>query len=55
MKYSCTIEINVPIERVVALWQNEDHFKEWQDGFESIEHLEGIPHTKGHGNNKCPV
>lgn len=47
MKYTCTIEINAPLEKVVALWENEGHFKDWQDGFESIEHLEGIPHTKG--------
>jgi len=46
MKYICSIEIDGPIEKVVALWENEAHFKDWQDGFESIEHLEGIPHTK---------
>jgi len=47
MKYTCTVKIDAPIERVVALWENEQNFKEWQDGFESIEHLEGIPDTKG--------
>lgn len=47
MKYTCSVEIDAPIEKVVALWENEAHFGEWQDGFESIEHLEGIPNTKG--------
>ena len=47
MKYSCSIEINAPIDKVIRLWENEEHFKEWQEGFESIEHLEGTPHTKG--------
>lgn len=47
MKYTCFVEIDAPIEKVVALWENEAHFGEWQDGFESIEHLEGISNTKG--------
>ena len=47
MKYTCTIEINLPIDQVVQLWKNEDHFKEWQDGFQSIEHLSGAPNSKG--------
>lgn len=46
MKYTCSVEIDAPIEKVVALWENEAHFGEWQDGFKSIEHLEGIPNTK---------
>jgi len=47
MKYSCTVHINLPITKVVALWENESHFKEWQDGFKSIEHLSGLPNRKG--------
>lgn len=46
MKYTCSIQINAPLETVVALWENEAYFKEWQDGFESITHFEGIPNTK---------
>ncbi len=41
MKYTCTVDINLPIDKVVALWEDENHFKKWQDGFQSIEHLEG--------------
>ncbi len=47
MKYTCSVDINLPIDKVVALWDNENNFKEWQDGFESIEHLEGKLNTKG--------
>jgi uncharacterized membrane protein len=47
MKYKCTIDINLPIDKVAALWSNEAYFKEWQDGFESIEHISGTPNTKG--------
>lgn len=47
MKYSCTVEIDLPIDRVVKLWEEEANFKKWQDGFISIEHLSGTPHTVG--------
>lgn len=47
MKYTCVIEIVAPIGQVVKLWESEEHFKEWQDGFKSIEHLSGTPHTSG--------
>jgi len=46
MKYTCSVDINLPIEKTVALWENEN-FKEWQDGFKSIEHLSGTPNSKG--------
>lgn len=47
MKYKCSLTINLPIHKVVALWENENYFKEWQDGFQSIELLSGEPNTKG--------
>ena len=47
MKYTVSILINAPLEKVVALWENPAHFHQWQDGFESITHLEGVPNTKG--------
>ncbi|WP_298508968.1 SRPBCC family protein [uncultured Kordia sp.] len=47
MKYTCTIDINLPITKVVALWNDEAYFKEWQDGFERIELISGTPDTKG--------
>lgn len=47
MKYTCSVEIDVPINKVVELWQNENNFKAWQDGFKSIELLSGEVHKKG--------
>lgn len=47
MKYTCTVDINLPMDQTVALWEDEKHFKEWQDGFESIEHLSGTPNAEG--------
>lgn len=47
MKYTVSVLINAPLKKVVALWENPDHFYQWQDGFESITHLEGVPNTEG--------
>ena len=47
MKYTCKVDIDLPIDRTVALWEDETNFKEWQDGFKSIEHLSGLPNSKG--------
>ena len=41
MKYECRTLINLPIDKVAALWADKNHFKEWQDGFQSIELLSG--------------
>jgi uncharacterized membrane protein len=47
MKYTCVVDINLPIGKVVALWENEDNYAEWQDGFESMELLSGSLNSKG--------
>lgn len=47
MKYTCKVEIDLDIEKVVELWSDEKSFHEWQDGFTSIEHLSGKPNTVG--------
>jgi uncharacterized membrane protein len=47
MKYTCSITINLPITKTVSLWKDENNFKEWQDGFKSIELLSGTKNTKG--------
>lgn len=41
MKFTCSVEINQPIEKVIELFDNPDNLKEWQDGFVSFEHLSG--------------
>lgn len=47
MKYLCTVEINAPLEKVILLWENEDHLKDWQDGFVKTELLSGDKNTAG--------
>ncbi len=41
MKYICTLDIECRIEKVVAVWDDEQYFSHWQDGFQSIELLAG--------------
>ncbi|WP_299229105.1 SRPBCC family protein [uncultured Psychroserpens sp.] len=45
MTYQYTIDINLPIDIVVKLWSDETNFHKWQDGFQSIELLEGKANT----------
>lgn len=47
MRYICEIDIHLPIDKTVELWKNPDYFKNWQDGFERMEHISGQPETKG--------
>lgn len=47
MKYTCAIQIDLPIKQVVQLWEDENNFKHWQDGFKSMELLSGTHNTKG--------
>jgi len=41
MKYKCEIEINKPIDQVVALFDNPDNMDQWMEGLQSFEHLSG--------------
>jgi hypothetical protein len=41
MKYTCEVEIKLPMEETARLWDDEHYFKEWQDGFKKIELLKG--------------
>jgi len=47
MKFSCTVHINAPIDKVIRLFDNPDNLKEWQDGFQGMEHLSGTPGVPG--------
>lgn len=47
MKYSLEVEINKPIDEVVALFKDEDNLFKWMNGLQSLEHLEGKPREKG--------
>ena len=47
MNFQCSIDINVPIDKVIALFNDPGNFREWQDGFVSYEPISGIPRTVG--------
>ena len=41
MKYTTEIEINQPIDKVIALFDNPDNMSKWMQGLQSFEHLSG--------------
>ena len=47
MKFTASITINQPLAKTVALWQNKNNFKHWQDGFISKELLSGTEGKAG--------
>ena len=47
MKYTTQIEINQPIEKVIALFDNPDNLKKWMEGLQSFEHISGTPGQPG--------
>lgn len=47
MKYSHSIIINLPRQRVVELFDSEENLAKWQPGFVSYRHLSGKPGEKG--------
>lgn len=47
MKYSLHIDIDLPRDRVIALFDNPDNLPKWQPGLVEMEPLEGIPGQPG--------
>lgn len=47
MKYTSSIEINQPIEKVIELFDNADNLKLWMKGLESFELLSGVAGQPG--------
>ncbi|MDN5200245.1 SRPBCC family protein [Fulvivirgaceae bacterium BMA10] len=47
MRFICSVEIDLPVAKVIELFDNVDNIKEWQDGFVSYEHLSGTPGEPG--------
>lgn len=41
MKFSCSVDINLPQKQVIELWENPDNLMKWQEGLLSFEHLSG--------------
>lgn len=47
MKYTTSIEINRPIDEVVAAFDNPDNLPKWMPGLKSFTHLSGEPGQPG--------
>jgi ribosome-associated toxin RatA of RatAB toxin-antitoxin module len=47
MKYQAEITINLPIQKVIELFDNTENLKHWQPGLISFEHLSGEPGQAG--------
>ncbi len=47
MKYKSEIEINIPINQVIALFDNAENLEKWMEGLQSFEHLSGTPGQPG--------
>jgi carbon monoxide dehydrogenase subunit G len=47
MKYTTEIEINLPRQRVIELFDNPDNMAKWMEGLESFEHISGEPGQVG--------
>ncbi|GAB1349055.1 hypothetical protein MASR1M107_12680 [Ignavibacteriales bacterium] len=47
MQFSGEVEINLPVKRVVELFDNPDNLKLWQPGLQSFQHLSGTPGEPG--------
>jgi uncharacterized membrane protein len=52
MKFTCAVDIDKSIDKVIELFKDENNLKEWQDGFQSLEHLSG---TKGEEGAKSKI
>jgi len=47
MEYSCSVEIDLPRDRVVALFDDPDNLVNWQKGFVSLTHVSGVAGRTG--------
>jgi hypothetical protein len=47
MKFTCETVINLPVDRVVELFDNPDNLRLWMPGLESMEHISGTPGMPG--------
>lgn len=47
MKFECHVDIDAPRDKVVKLFDDFDNLKEWQDGYQGYEHMEGTSGQPG--------
>ncbi|MFQ5507583.1 MAG: SRPBCC family protein [Planctomycetota bacterium] len=45
--YTVEVDIDLPRERVIELFDNADNLYKWQPGLQSFEHLSGEPGQPG--------
>lgn len=43
MKYTNEIEINKPVDKVIALFDNPNNLEKWMEGLQSFVHINGTP------------
>lgn len=47
MKFSSEIEINLPVNKVIELFDDPENLKHWQPGLKSFENISGTPGQPG--------
>ena len=47
MKFKCEIDINLPREKVIELFDDPDNLSKWQPGLISFSHISGTPGQVG--------
>ena len=47
MKYTCSIDIDKPVDELIELFDNPDNLSKWQPGLISYEHMSGTPGEPG--------
>ena len=47
MKYTVSVDINKPLDRVIELFDNPANMPKWMEGLESFEHILGTPGQPG--------
>ncbi len=47
MKYTTSIRIERPVDKVIELFDNVDNMKKWMDGLQSFESISGTPGEVG--------
>ena len=63
MKYNIEVEVDLPIEEMISLFDNSENLKEWMPNLVSFEHLNGEPGQVGaqskyvvsHGSKTCEL
>lgn len=47
MKFTCEVIINLPIDKVIALFDDPNNLSKWMEGLQSFEHLSGTSGQPG--------